>query len=248
MSVEEITEKVIARDVRRGGKFLRALGTRPAIRGALATRGYTESEHQRLWGLLLTLMGYNPASAPTEGSNESLASLSFLDNADGPLLRAFQAVLEARYPDQYQYATAGLTASEGLKAVGVVQQLVDRTAAMRDGTDPARASKRDEDKKAAEVLAARGVLSPAMHETYRAHLAKAKAIAPEITATPTTEAQKKYQDAGREFHISLREWRELARQTITRRDYLISLGLAERRRAKVGAETESEEDDDGSMD
>jgi hypothetical protein len=92
------------------------------------------------------------------------------------------------------------------------------------------------------------VLSPAIEATYRAHLAKAKAIAPEVTATPTTEAQKKYQEAAREFHISIKEWRELARQTITRRDYLISLGLAERRVGKAGAETESEEDDDGSMD
>jgi hypothetical protein len=248
MSLEEITEKIIARDVRRGGKFLRAVGTRPEIRAALTPRGYTEEEHQRLWSLLLILMGYKPAPAAAQVSNENLESLTLLDNADGPLLRAIDAVIEARYPDQHQYIRGGLVASEGPESVAVVQHVVDRYAAMRDGTDPARASKRDADKKAAEALASRSVLSPAIEATYRAHLAKAKAIAPEVTATPTTEAQKKYQEAAREFHISIKEWRELARQTITRRDYLISLGLAERRVGKAGAETESEEDDDGSMD
>jgi hypothetical protein len=249
MSLAEISEKIIALDVKRGSKFMRALGTRPELRAALAPRSYTEEEHQRMWGLLLILMGYSPKPAAPQGPNENLASLTYIDNSDGPLLRAIKAVLEDRYPDSYGYIVGSLTAATGTAAVAVVQQIVDRYAAVRDGTDPARQAKREEDKKAAEALASRAVLDAAIEADFRRHLERAQAIAPKIGEAPATEAQKKYQEAAREFHISLKEWREIARQTITRRDYLISLGLAERRRTKGGApDVDDDDDDDRPMD
>ena len=244
----ELTEKVISRDVNRGGKFLRTLGTRPRIRSLISPRGYTEQEHRRLWGLLLVLMGYEPSEPTVEESNENLESLRFIDNADGPLLRALQAVLEDRYPDQYGYITAQSSAKEGIESVGVVQKIVDGYAAVRDGTDPERASTRDEDKKVADLLAVRLVLSPEIETDLRDHLAKAQAIAPKVPVEEPADAQKRYQEAAREFHISLKEWREIARQTITRRDYQISLGLASRRKAKRKDSNAPDDDLDRPMD
>jgi hypothetical protein len=200
-----IDEKVISRDVERGGKFLRTLGVKPRIRAALSRRGYDDAEHQRLWNLLLILMGYKPSAAPAQVAVENLSSLTFLDNSDEPLLDALRVVLEIRYPDQYAYITSGLTAQKGPGSVVVIQHIVDRYAALRDGSDPSRAGTRELDKKVADLLASRAVLSPAIEVDFRAQLAKATAIAPEVPSEPSTDAQRKYDEAAVEFHVSIHE-------------------------------------------
>jgi hypothetical protein len=246
-----LDEKTIARDVTRGGKFLRALGTRPRIRAMLTPRGYTEKEHQRLWALILVLMGYKPSPIQPSATNANLESLTYIDNNDGRLLNLLRHVLAARYADQHDYIAGGLVAQTGAASVAVVERVVDRYAALRDGTDPERGSTRALDRQVADLLATRGVLSPAIEAMYREHLANAKAIAPTLPEAPLLEGEKEYREAAMDFHISVNEWREIARDTITRRDYQIALGLAGRRKGgKGGGGKGGGEggDDDGPMD
>ena len=160
-----------------------------------------------------------------------------------------RVVLAERHADQHEYIAGGLEAQTGTASVAVVQRVVDRYAALRDGTDAKREGTRAADKKVAELLAVRNVLSPAIESTYRSHLAKARAIAPDLPDAPLADSQKAYLEAAMEFHISVTEWREIARQTITRRDYQIALGLASRRKAsKSGTSVEADDDSDGPMD
>jgi hypothetical protein len=50
------------------------------------------------------------------------------------------------------------------------------------------------------------------------------------------QREAEHQATARAFSVWLTEWREIARAVVTRRDWLIRLGLASRRKAKPAGE------------
>lgn len=149
-----------------------------------------------------------------------------------------RAALERLYPDQARYLFNGLNAQTGAGSVGSVHTFLDRVAALRDGTDPERADSRNEDKAAVQLLIDRRILTPDIEAHLRNLIQTARALAPE-PVEPDLTAETAYQTATEQLHAWLTDWRETARAVVTRRDYLISLGLAERRAPKVGQEEET---------
>lgn len=118
-------------------------------------------------------------------------------------------------------------------AVANVRIILDRVTALREGTDPDRGGTREADRAAAAVLAQRNIVSAESGRRLRGLVETATAAAPLPVDLPT-ERTDEYQAAARALIAWLGDWRETARAVVTRRDYLIRLGLASPRKAQDG--------------
>lgn len=235
MTEIELTATQMDRIVERGTKFLSTASQVPAIRILLDRGGYDEAEHKRGWELLLEVLGYKNALVPavTEDLRQRQA-LAELDAYDGPAFDRGRAALEHRYPDQALYVFNGLTAKSGAEAIGAVRTFLDRVAALREGKDPARAATRKEDADAAALLAKRRIVDVDEERRLRALIVEATSL-PDMPTMNEPDSRVR-QEPFRKLDVWLRDWRETARVLVTRRDYQIRLGLAERR---AGAATDA---------
>ena len=97
-------------------------------------------------------------------------------------------------------------------------------------SSPEREATRDEDRKALETLAARGF--DAAERARLADLVRRAQTAVFPTELPVAEeSSNTRQEALRELRAWYEDWPETARAVIKRRDLLILLGLAHRRRS-----------------
>jgi hypothetical protein len=243
MVAKELSDKDIERIIQRATKFLRALSQNSHIRDLLVRGGYDAEEHERGWQLLLELLGYRPNAsfAPAAEMTAQAAAEAELDAWDGPAFERSRYPLERAFPEQARYIFENLGPKTGADSVGAVATFLNRVAALRDGTDPDRAAMRDEDRKAAALLEKRRVLDASEEQRLRKLIAEAKRLAAPLPAPPPIDPARR-QVAARELDAFLRDWRETARVLVTRRDYQIQLGLAERRSRTI----EVEDDDEGS--
>jgi hypothetical protein len=230
MTAHEYTSPQIDVITGRATKFLSAVSQLPAIRAALHQGGYSEGDHGRGWALLLAVLGYQlpPHSAPSQAEQvRQREAASQLDQWDGPAFDRARAALEHRFPEQASYVFANLSAKSGPDSIGAVRTFLDRVGALRAGSDPARSATRTEDAAAAELLAQRRIVDVHEEQRLRALIDDAIRIAELPLAAEPDPSQR--QQTLRELDAWLRDWRETARTLVTRRDYQIRLGLAERR-------------------
>jgi hypothetical protein len=137
-------------------------------------------------------------------------------------------VLEARLPDVAVLLFDRLEPSEGVAAVAGVPRFLDRIAALREGK--ANGLSAETARAAIELLATRKILDATRESELRTLIATVQQSArPEevVAALPIDARRDQVTD---DFIRWLHEWREVARLAIARRDYLISLGLAQRRK------------------
>lgn len=213
-------------------KFLRGVGTVPAIRSALAARGYTQDEHDRGWELLHAASGYGHqpdfGSAVDPAVHNAIATLDAWDE-DG--FRIVRAALGRLHPEQAKTVLDGLGPSTGPAAVVGVKLLLDRLDALAK-------SKAAGDHAALKTLVARGI-----GDEERKRLRGVVAVAEKGTAVKApapSEAARSAKVAERQQALcDLRswydDWAEMARASIKRRDRLIRLGLAKRKSPKKPA-------------
>lgn len=224
----------------RATKFLSTASQVPSIRVALERGGYTEAEHTHGWELLLELLGFK-SSPGTENSAKQLRQREAtvqLDQWDGPSFERARAALDRSFPDQSAYVFDGLSAKTGAEAIAAVRTFLDRYSALRDGSDPTRTSSRDADKASSELLAARHIVDADEEQRLRALIKDATSLADlPVLSEPDPSAR---QQTAKKLDAWLRDWRESARVLVTRRDYQIRLGLAERRMGKGEPEVPSE--------
>jgi hypothetical protein len=233
----ELGQREIERMVERGGRFLRAVGTRPAIMRDLLAVGYDLEEHHAGWGLFLALCGYD-LGAPAEVSRpEAQAAMEQLDSWDGPAFARARAALGRHFPEQAAHIFAGLDAQSGVASVAACKRFLDRVQELREGSDPARAATREADRQAVARLEQRRALTPEIEQRLRALLAQAM----QLTELPAVDVarEREVQSAAQRFKAWLEDWRATAAATIARRDHLISLGLATRRSSSGEVEDES---------
>jgi hypothetical protein len=240
MAEAELSSKDIDRIVARATKFLGALSQNSRIRDLLVAGGYDAEEHERGWQLLLELLGYRPSERFASGPEMTpqAAAEAALDAWDGPAFERSRYPLERAFPAQAQYIFENLAPKTGREAVGAVATFLDRVAALRDGTDPARAATREQDRKAAALLEKRRVINAAEEQRLRTLIADAKRLADATAPPPPLVDPGRRQLVARELQAFLRDWRETARVLVTRRDYQIQLGLAERRSRRKGADAD----------
>jgi hypothetical protein len=190
------------------------------------------------WAMLLKILGYMPGILLPRAAAEQRDAMVEVDRWDEPTFALAHAVLDGSFPAQSAYLFAdGLAATKGPGSLGTVETFITRAVALRDGTDPKRTATRDQDRAAMARLAERGVFTPAMEEAMVENLRKAKTLATAMPVSAEAEQREaEHQATARAFSVWLTEWREIARAVVTRRDWLIRLGLASRRKAKPAGE------------
>ncbi len=234
----EITEALIDRWLLRGSKFFKTVARNPVVRATLLARGLTDEELARGWELYTRLHGFGaetPAQPATKETGAAQA-INELDAWDAPAFAAARAVLEARYPVASRFLFEDLEASVGVAAVAGVERFVDRIALLKAGT--AAGVNADDARAAAELLATRKIIDAARESELRALIQTARLGARPDEVIPAPEMDPNRREVANEFISWLNEWREVARMSIARRDYRISLGLAQRRQ-------NTDESDDG---
>ncbi len=217
--------------------LLKTLGTHLAIRATLAARGYTDDDHREGWRLLHDAAGFSPqtntpGAALVASLDESVrAAIIQVDAVDEPLVRILRASLGRRFPKQADFVLDGVQATQGAGAVIVVATLLDRLDAL--ASSPSRSATRVEDRKALDLVAQRGY-GPERLAELRALVKKAQASPAAPTATDAAPATDGARAAALvALHGWWKEWSEVARAIIRRRDHLILLGLARRAARKA---------------
>lgn len=213
-------------------KFLSALSKSTILYAALATRGYGESDHQEGWELLLQVTGFRrPPAAPAESTAARDAAVE-IDAWDEPNFRLIRAALDRRHPEQSLFVFEGLSASTGAGSVVGVATLLDRLDALQNS--PERMATRDADHAALATLTKRGI-SQAERTRLRALVAIATTAAKTEEEASDAANEPPSNEALLRLHAWYGEWSEVARAVIKRRDHLIRLGLAKRKKTTKGA-------------
>lgn len=202
--------------------FLHAAGTHPPLRAALKTGGYSASDHAEGLRLLGAACSYLDEPFDFEADAEARRAAAELEAWTARHVARLRTALERLHPE-----AAGLFprhAPEGPATILAVSTLLEGLAelAAREDAAPVLAT-----------LAARGFdralrerLAQLVERAKRAEApagAEAAALAAE-SATPAPEMIRLYR--------WYEDWMATARAVVGRRDWLIRLGIADRRRRK----------------
>lgn len=235
------SDSVLATIPGRALTFLSTLGRSIPIRAALAERGYEDEDHEEGWALLLEVSAYrSPIATSKTLVAEQRSAATELNRWDEPNFRIVRATLERRHPEHLDFVMGGLAPADGDEAVLGVATLLARLNELENGES--RKATRKKDHAVLALLAKRGFGKderarlqtlvdtasrkdmPEAAEELEAR-ARARAEGPDEAAAAHAEALRK-------LHAWYTEWSNVARAVITRRDYLIRLGLAKRKTRK----------------
>jgi hypothetical protein len=234
------TEIQIDRWLERGGKFFKTVSRNPVVRAALIARGLTDEELGRGWQLYSELLGFGQKTAARATTQQTAAAqaINELDAWDAPTFGAARAVLDARYPEVSAFLFENLEATVGVTAVVGVERFLDRIDQLREGK--AGNVSVEQAKAAIELLATRKIVEPAREAELRKLIQTARLGARSDEVVLPTEVDPHRGELAATYIQWLHEWREVARVAIARRDYRISLGLAQRRQSGDDDSAESE--------
>jgi hypothetical protein len=229
-TLEAVPERALA--------FLRGVGLSVGIRRALFARGYTRDDHAEGWKLLHEASGFGDAGEEIEDQAVREAAVE-IDAWDEGAIRIIQASLERRFPEQAAFVLQGIRPATGAAAILGVERLLDRLDALEANNE--REGSRKEDRAALDLLAKRGI-DAKERARLRALVDKAQHVGdvPPPDPEDLEVAERKRTDVATRLYAWHREWSEIARVAIRRRDQLIRLGLAYRR---TGAPSDSEADE-----
>lgn len=222
------SETILEESPTRALAFLRGIARYPQIQTLLAPNGYTAEQHAEGWRLTLAAIGAPSATAVSApATTPAHQATSTLDAWDESGFARIDAALETSFPEQHAFVFAGgLAASVGAAAVVGVRTLLQRLDALAQGKDRPKSSHK-KDEAAIARLAERGI-----DEAERERLAGLvkQAMTLEPAAAPVDDT--KHQAALHAVYLWHREWSKTARAVISKRAYLISLGLAKRKTSK----------------
>ena len=207
--------------------FLHAIARYPIIATILATRGYRPEVHEYAWSRLAKL-GALPKPAKTTSEQDVQDAFVELDDWDESNFDIMRAVLAFNAPTVVDDLFRDLTAQQGPKAAAGVGTLLGRLDAMENG--------RPDEVAAVAVLAQHGY-SKQERARLRALVDLTQALSP---APVVSDAEREKILA--ELYAWHTMWSTIARNVITRRQHLISLGIAARR---TGAPLEEEGEEEG---
>ncbi|MCC6553020.1 MAG: hypothetical protein IT372_08360 [Polyangiaceae bacterium] len=236
--------------------FLTAAGKSRAIRALLRLRGYSAEDHREGWSLLHRVTGFQESERESAEDAAVGKAIAELDAWDEPNFRIISATLERRHAAQRAFVFHNLTAQVGSAAVLGVKALLDRLDALESSPD--REATRKEDHAALKTLARRGYTK---EERARLRGLVDVACAGTPDPMDEAEVEDEDDEAegdgadeidgggeaddgdgavGSDAHTKAllelyawhKEWSEIARAVVKRRDYLIRLGLAHRKLQK----------------
>lgn len=236
MTLSDYEKKVLATTPGKVLTFLRAAATKVEIRAALFAAGYSTEEQAAGWSLLEKASGYVPNVASVSDDGAARAALAEVDAWDEPGFRRIGAALERLHPEQHTFVFGGLETARGAGSLLSVSTLLDRLDALESA--PERKDTRTADRGAIATISARGITS-----AVRAHLRDLIRVAQtaEPPTLPVESAITDRDEALKTLSAWYRDWSETARAVIQRRDYLVMLGLSQRKTGKA-------EDEDSDLD
>lgn len=251
--VSPVTQQVLERIPVRATKFIQGIHFKP-IRAMLQKGGFGKKDFEEGIKLLRRALGIIAESDDSTTmfepmSDEIVDAIKELDAWDESGYRRARAALRRLHPEQAEFVFKGLTASTGMQAALGVMTFLDRLDALENG--PERKSTRKEDRAALDTLATRGI-----DDKERARLRKLTKIvgtSPDLDLDGVDESEADREAERQKALVELREWfldwSETARSVVPRRDYLIRLGLANRKPNGSIVDVEEEEgEDDGEED
>lgn len=198
--------------------FLRGVGSHAAIRAAMHTGGYGPRDHEEGLSLLLSAcpyrsIGFDPAE--DEPARKAVAELETWVRTHGARLRA---ALERLHPEQLGLLS-GIDASGEARAVLAVATSLERlnTAEATSPKSPVFTT-----------LEQRGFDRAARQRLEQLVKTAQSAQAPRETPEPDLDPDADLLALYRWFH----DWSTTARTFIKRKDWLIHLGLSQRRRTQ----------------
>ena len=206
-------------------EFLRGVGSSPEILQLLSKAGYTKKVHEEGLRLLLSSVGYvrekGAFHAVSPVYEQAVKEITTWQKKD---LRRIKAALVRLHPREAEYLFSNLDFVPGVDAVVMVSIFLDRLASLAN--DPDRKATRKADHAVLETLKERGVSD--------AEIKHLRAVVQEAQATPVPEVKLPETSARIEALRALRawytDWAETARAVLTRKDHLIRVGLATRKR------------------
>lgn len=218
-TLEQIVSRIIT--------FTVGVARYPAIAAILAHRGYDPEVHDFAWDRLKKL-GTLPTGKETKGVSDKVVShaVAELDAWDEPNFEIISIILENAHPHYAKSLFKDLEAKQGKESIQGVATLLARLDEVEGSKDP----------EAAAVIALLGARGYPKEERQRLQglvdiTTKYAPTAP-VTDTERTKILT-------ELYAWHREWSTIAKRDISRRQYLIALGLASPRKAataKPGSE------------
>lgn len=236
MPKETYSRQVLEESPSRVLKFLGGVGTSPFIRRALARLGYTAKDHQEGWNLLHRVSGYEDDAPEPELDREASDAIAQLDAWDEPNFRLARAALSRRFPEQAEFVFKNLEPATGVAAVLSVTAFLDRLDALEGvlkGRDHSTKAMQEADAAAVKMLVTRGFTVEERKRLRRLIKTAEAGTKPDEHLDKIAAESEAQAEARLQALVDLRawydEWAETARVAIKRRDYLIRLGLANRR-------------------
>jgi hypothetical protein len=230
--VVQVTSEVLEATPARVALFLRGVALRVEIRTLLFAAGYTSEEQETAWKLLMATMESSEGTPRREAeSGKARGALEALAAWDGSLFRRMHAVLGRFHPEQEAFLFDQIE-EDGARPEVAIGKVCDRLEALAGS--PERAGTREADQLALKTLAQRG-MDTAYFEKLREVVVLAREVVAPAPHLPGPRSEKR-EKALLELHAWYKDWSETARAVIKRRDHLILLGLAKRKRRARGEE------------
>ncbi len=222
----------------RAVSLLRATGTNKTIYRILSAHGFTPEEQKRGWGFVLTASNYGKPVTESAIDKRVRNAMVELDSTDERFFTLLKAAWRRDFPDQLEFVLQGeLGPSTGASAVVGMATALARIKQLQSSAERKKTHKQDQ--AALAKLATKGITSQELERL--ASLVEIAQSTPEAMETPSDEAAGNAERANAllELHGWYTEWADTARAVITRRDHLISLGLAKRKKPAKPAEPEN---------
>ncbi|HEU4408252.1 MAG TPA: hypothetical protein VFS43_23520 [Polyangiaceae bacterium] len=224
---KEVSYEVLEAAPVRTFRFLRAVAQRTEIRSVLEAHGYTPEVHDHGWQLLDKVSKGRPSKPVASNDAVVRKAIAELDAWDERGFRIGHAALAHLHPEQDAFVFEGLEPAAGPEAVLTVSTLLDRLDALESA--PEREGTREADHAALETLEKRGI-TRAERRRLR-ELVRVARTAVSTQGVGDSPSQEQHKSDLIALHAWFEDWSEMARALIRRRDLLVLLGLARRKRA-----------------
>lgn len=225
--------EVLEQTPERVTQFLLAIGAVPEIRTCLAIAGMNDDEIITGRNLLLDCLAAPQAERKdmdTPQAKSQRQSQAELDQLDEEIFARTSAALTRFYPSAREYVFKDLKASRGAAAVKSMATFLARLDALEKGSDPNRKATSQEDTAAIKLLTRRGI-GPEQRQYWKKLVETALGPTPALTTTPAEAENEARWKKLASLKAWYDDWTTTARSVIRKRNYLIRLGLAQRRYA-----------------
>jgi hypothetical protein len=242
----EVLEETPARTL----QLILAVNRSKAIRAVAEGVGFKKAVRLEGWRKLNAVTGMDVSD--DEDALETIdvdvaTAITTLDATDEKLLAKVKATLQHAFPAEAKAVLKGLSGERGAASVLVVSTVLDRLDKL-EGSESGRAALARLSERGlteAERKRLRGLVRTASGDEDAPAVTKKDEAKSAAKPAKKSEAETAAEDA--EYLRKLRvlrawfeEWSELLRAEITRRDYLIRLGLAEKKSGKPKGKGEGE--------